>query len=78
MCFQFDTDDDLLDSIQGVEASLAAQGIYHQDGNHHVPMEMDEDVSQSDDRAKTDVASKVGLWPLCVSRFALCAEQACS
>ncbi|XP_038059526.1 midasin-like [Patiria miniata] len=68
-------EDDLLDSIQAVEANLASHGLYHQDGNQHIPMETEDDVSQSEESgAKTDVASKIGLWPLW-DHVALCAEQ---
>ncbi|XP_022106838.1 midasin-like isoform X2 [Acanthaster planci] len=58
-------DDDLLDAIQGLEASLASHGLYHQDGGQHVPMDADGDGNQSEDgRAKAHVAIHVGLWPL--------------
>ena len=57
-----------------MEASLAAQGIYSQDGGHPVAMETDDDNINSDTKVLSDVSSRVGLWPVC-EHIALCAEQ---
>ena len=64
-----------MDSIQGIEASLATQGIYQQDSSQLTPMETDAEADQSEvGRVESVVASRVGLWPL-FEQVALCAEQ---